>query len=65
MEYVARLRVEKAKNLLLNPKRRISDAAFEVGYESLSQFNRDFRRFAGTAPRLYRASHSAAVLSAT
>ncbi len=65
VEYVARLRVEKAKNLLLNPKRRISDAAFEVGYESLSQFNRDFRRFAGTSPRAYRASKSAAALSAT
>lgn len=60
VEYVARLRVEKAKNLLHNPKFRISDVAFEVGYQSLSQFNRDFRRFAGVAPRTYRDSREAA-----
>jgi AraC-like DNA-binding protein/ligand-binding sensor protein len=64
VEYVARLRVEKAKNLLHNPKFRISDVAFEVGYQSLSQFNRDFLRFAGVSPRAYRASHAGAAISA-
>lgn len=65
VEYVARLRVEKAKNLLNNPKFRISDVAFEVGYQSLSQFNRDFLRFAGASPRAYRTSHAGAAMSAT
>ena len=53
VEYVARFRVEKAKNLLQNPNYRISDVAFEVGFQSLSQFNRTFRRFAGVSPRTY------------
>ena len=64
VEYVARLRVEKAKNLLHNPKFRISEIAFEVGFQSLSQFNRNFQRFAGISPRAYRASHAGAAISA-
>lgn len=56
VDYVARLRVEKAKNLLQNPKFRISEAAYEVGFQSLSQFNRTFRRIAGVSPRAWRAS---------
>lgn len=65
VEYVARLRVEKAKSLLHNPKLRISDVAFDVGYQSLSQFNRDFRRFADSSPRNYRTSQAGSAMSAT
>jgi CRP/FNR family cyclic AMP-dependent transcriptional regulator len=39
---------------LVNPQLRISEIAFEVGFQSLSQFNRAFRRHAGTSPRDYR-----------
>ncbi len=53
-DYLARVRVEKVKNLLLNPHKRISEAAFEAGFQSLSQFNRVFRRVAGEAPTAYR-----------
>ena len=55
VEYVARTRVEKARNLLLNPNRRVSEVAFEVGFQSLSQFNRAFKKIAGESPRDYRA----------
>jgi AraC-like DNA-binding protein len=54
VEYVGRVRVEKAKNLLTNPQLRISEIAFEAGFQSLSQFNRAFRRHVGTSPRAYR-----------
>ena len=53
-EYLARLRVEKVKNLLLNPHKRISEAAFEAGFQSLSQFNRVFRKITGEAPTVWR-----------
>ena len=53
-DYLARVRVEKVKNLLLNPHKRISEAAFEAGFQSLSQFNRVFRKVAGEAPTAYR-----------
>ena len=53
-DYVARARVEKTKQLLLNPNVRISEAAYEAGFQSLSQFNRVFRRVEGQAPTAYR-----------
>jgi AraC-like DNA-binding protein len=44
VNYVACYRIEKAKNLLQHPHLRISEVALEVGFRSLSQFNRSFRR---------------------
>ena len=55
VDYVARTRIEKARNLLLNPNRRVSEVAFEVGFQSLSQFNRTFKKVVGESPRDYRA----------
>lgn len=54
-DYLARVRVEKVKNVLLNPHKRISEAAFEAGFQSLSQFNRVFRKITGESPTDYRA----------
>jgi AraC-like DNA-binding protein/ligand-binding sensor protein len=54
-EYVSRVRIEKAKNLLLNPNLRISEIAFEVGFQSLTHFNRVFKRITGSSPSEYRA----------
>ncbi|MBL9193401.1 MAG: helix-turn-helix domain-containing protein [Opitutaceae bacterium] len=54
VEYLSRVRIEKVKDLLLNPHTRVSEAAFEAGFQSLSQFNRVFRRVAGEAPSDYR-----------
>ena len=53
-DYLARVRVEKVKNLLLNPNKRVSEAAYEAGFQSLSQFNRVFRRVAGESPTIFR-----------
>ena len=65
-EHLARVRVEMVKELLLNPHKRVSEAAYESGFQSLSQFNRVFRRVAGESPSEYRdrihgAEHSDAV----
>jgi len=54
-DYLARIRVEKAKNLLQNPHLRVSEIAFETGFESISQFNRSFKRITNLAPTQYRA----------
>jgi len=53
-EYVNRLRVERARKRLADPGRQISEIAFEVGFSSLSQFNRNFRKVAGESPSEYR-----------
>ncbi|MBI2090715.1 MAG: helix-turn-helix domain-containing protein [Deltaproteobacteria bacterium] len=55
-EYRRRERVEKAKRLLLDPYRRVSEVAFEAGFDSIPYFNRVFRRVVGCSPSAYRAS---------
>ena len=54
-DYVARVRIEKSKNLLLNPNLRVSEIAFEVGFQSLTHFNRVFKKILGQSPTEYRA----------
>lgn len=53
-DYLARMRVEKAKHLLQNPHLRVSEIAFETGFESISQFNRSFKRITGHSPTQFR-----------
>jgi AraC-like DNA-binding protein len=53
-EFVSRTRVEKAKNLLLNPNLRVSEIAYEVGFQSLTHFNRIFKKIVGQSPTEYR-----------
>jgi AraC-like DNA-binding protein len=54
-EYVSRVRIESAKNLLLNPNLRISEIAYQVGFQSLTHFNRVFKKMIGESPTEYRA----------
>ncbi len=54
-DYLTRVRIERAQNLLLNPNLRISEIGFEVGFQSLTHFNRVFKKIAGQSPTDYRA----------
>ena len=54
-DYVGRVRLEDAKTQLLNPNRRISEVAYDVGFQSLTQFNRMFKRVFGQSPTEFRA----------
>ena len=54
-EFVSRTRVEKAKNLLLNPNLRVSEIAYGVGFQSLTHFNRVFKNVVGESPSAFRA----------
>jgi AraC-like DNA-binding protein/ligand-binding sensor protein len=53
-DYVSRTRIENAKNLLLNPNLRVSEIAYEVGFQSLTHFNRVFKKIIGQSPTEYR-----------
>jgi AraC-like DNA-binding protein/ligand-binding sensor protein len=53
-DYVSRVRIEKSKNLLLNPNLRVSEIAFEVGFQSLTHFNRVFKKVLNQSPTEYR-----------
>jgi YesN/AraC family two-component response regulator len=53
-DYASRVRIESAKNLLLNPNLRISEIAYEAGFQSLTHFNRVFKKILGQSPTEYR-----------
>jgi AraC-like DNA-binding protein len=53
-EYMSRKRVQSAKNLLRDPYRQIAEISEQVGFTSLSQFGRNFLRFAGESPTEFR-----------
>ena len=57
-DYLGRVRIEKAKTLLLNRHLRISEIAYIVGFQSLTHFNRVFRKLTGESPTLFRANGS-------
>lgn len=56
VKYVARERYEKAVALLDNGGLRVSEIAFAAGFQSLSQFNRIFKKLSGKSPSEYRAA---------
>ena len=53
-QYRTRQRLARAQQLLADPERRVSDVAFEAGFESIPYFNRAFRRAFGCSPSEYR-----------
>jgi AraC-like DNA-binding protein len=60
VDYVARIRVGKACDLLQNSNLRISEIAFAVGFQSLSQFNRVFKKLTRKSPTQFRTAHNKA-----
>lgn len=58
VDYIARVRFENACDLLRDPNLRISEIAFAVGFQSLSQFNRVFKKLSGKSPTEHRARPS-------
>lgn len=57
-EYLAQVRVEHAKNLLLHTNRSVTEIAYESGFQSISQFHRSFRRATGKTPGQLRAERT-------
>ena len=53
-QFVARLRIEHAKKLLLAGHHSVTDICFETGYESLGSFSTRFRSLTGLSPAAFR-----------
>ena len=53
-QYLTELRMAKAKELLLDPHRRVCDVASAVGYASSDQFRHAFKTHAGIPPSAWR-----------
>lgn len=60
IEFRNRLRIESAKKLLATSNQGVSEIAYDVGFQSLTQFNRLFRRIVGQSPTIYRMSSTRA-----
>ncbi|MNF15066.1 Helix-turn-helix domain protein [compost metagenome] len=52
LQYQKTVRLQEARRLLLTEAVPASDAAFRVGYESPSQFSREYARMYGSPPML-------------
>jgi len=54
MPYIAKKRVEKAKELIRDGSANLTDISSLVGYDDYAYFNRVFRKFTGQSPREYK-----------
>ncbi len=54
IEYVNRLRIEKAQNMLRESNMSVMSIALDCGYKNISNFNRSFKKITGTTPLAYR-----------
>jgi AraC-like DNA-binding protein len=50
------VRIQRAKQLLHNYSLSIAAAAFRVGFQDASNFNKNFRQFVGVSPTVYRST---------
>lgn len=50
LQYQKQLRLHEARRLMLVHKEKAADAAYSVGYESVTQFNREYKRLFGNSP---------------
>ena len=50
LQYQKQLRLQEARRLMLSERMDAANAAFQVGYESPSQFNREYSRLFGAPP---------------
>ncbi|MDR2140491.1 MAG: AraC family transcriptional regulator [Deltaproteobacteria bacterium] len=51
LQYQKKLRLIEARRIMLEENKEVANAAFQVGYESPSQFSRDYARLFGASPR--------------
>ncbi|MEK3682924.1 AraC family transcriptional regulator [Paenibacillus sp. FSL R10-2736] len=58
IDFVNQLRIEKAKELLLDTECSIKQIAAEVGYYNVQSFNRFFRKYEGMPPSSFKSAKS-------
>jgi two-component system, response regulator YesN len=56
-DYLTKIRIEKAKELLINPNKKIYEVAYHVGYQNEKYFSKVFKKQVGQTPNEYRNSY--------
>ena len=64
LQFQKRLRLSEARRLMVTSGLTAAEAAYRVGYESASQFSREYRRAFGVPPRQHVATMRGEVESA-
>jgi AraC-like DNA-binding protein len=62
VDYILRVRINAARELLETTNRTVSDIALAVGFYDHSHFIRTFKRLRGCSPKQYRARHAISIL---
>lgn len=57
VEYLNKVRMDKAGHLLRETRYQVHEIAYQCGFSSISNFNKQFRRIEGLTPRDYRAKY--------
>ncbi len=55
-EFLGRTRIAHARQMLAHPQVTVANTLYAVGFTSLAQFNRSFRKFVGNSPGRFRAA---------
>ena len=56
LQYIKKIRLNKAKDLLTRNNLQVNETAYATGYESSSQFSKDFKSYYGYPPKEAKAS---------
>ena len=62
-EYLSKVRLDRAKELLVNTHMTVMEIALEIGYQTPTSFSTLFRKHTGVSPSQFRASGQEAVES--
>lgn len=54
VEYMTEVRMEKVKEMLADPEKKVSDISMMAGYENPRYFSKVFKQFTGMTPSEYR-----------
>ncbi len=56
-QYLTRLRISKAKNLLISSEKTLEEICSECGFTDISTFHRNFAKESGTTPHKFRSKN--------
>ena len=58
VDYLNEIRINKSKELLKNPERKMYQVAKAVGYDNIKYYYRVFRKYSGMTPSEYQSKNS-------